>query len=78
VGLACAYAAVLGARHRELRPDLALIGRIALALALAFAAALALPVSSVPAAAIGTGVLTVSALALRVIPSELLHALRMR
>jgi O-antigen/teichoic acid export membrane protein len=78
LGLACAYAAVLGTRHRELRPELALIGRIALALALAFAAALALPVSSVPAAAIGTGVLTVSALALRAIPSELLHALRMR
>jgi hypothetical protein len=76
LALACAYCAALLATHRELRPDLAPLGRIALALALAFAAALFAPVSSVPAAAIGTAVLAIGVLALHALPEELLAALR--
>jgi O-antigen/teichoic acid export membrane protein len=76
VALAFAYGSALRSTHPELRPELAIVGRIALALALAFAAAVAVPVSSVPAAAIGTAVLAVALLSLRAIPSELVGALR--
>jgi O-antigen/teichoic acid export membrane protein len=77
VVLACVYGATLSVAHRELRPELANLARIALAVALGFAAALAVPVSSVPAALIGTAVLAVAAASLRVLPVELLHALRL-
>ena len=70
--------AALTAAHRELRPELGRAARIALALALAFAAALAAPVSSVPAALIGTAVLGAGAIVLRAIPVELLQLLRPR
>jgi O-antigen/teichoic acid export membrane protein len=78
VVLACVYGAALTAAHRELRPELGRAARIALALALAFAAALAAPVSSVPAALIGTAVLGAGAIVLRAIPVELLQLLRPR
>ncbi len=78
VVLACVYGTTLSVTHRELRPELGRAARIALALALAFAAALAAPVSSVPAALIGTAVLGVAAIALRAVPVELLAALRPR
>jgi len=78
VVLACAYGATLWATHPELRPQLALVTRIALALALGFGAALAVPVSSAPAALIGTATLGVAAVTLRAFPVELVHALRPR
>jgi O-antigen/teichoic acid export membrane protein len=76
--LACTYGAMVGVTHPELRPDLAPVGRIALALGLGFVAALAVPVSSVPAALIGTATLAVAAVALRAVPVQLLHELRPR
>jgi O-antigen/teichoic acid export membrane protein len=74
--LACAYATALMAGHPELRPQLAIAGRIAIALALSFGVALAVPVSSALAAAIGTAVLAAAALALRALPPDLLRAAR--
>jgi O-antigen/teichoic acid export membrane protein len=74
--LACAYATALMAGHPELRPQLAIAGRIAVALALSFGVALAVPVSSALAAAIGTAVLAAAALALRALPPDLLRAAR--
>jgi hypothetical protein len=76
VVLACAYATMLAVRNPELRPALGRCGRICVALALGFAAALAVPVSSLPAALIGSAVLAVSAIALHAVPVELLRALR--
>jgi O-antigen/teichoic acid export membrane protein len=76
VVLACAYGAILCIAHRELRPRLAPLARIALALALGFGAALAAPVSSAPAALIGSAVLAAAAVALQAVPVELLQALR--
>jgi O-antigen/teichoic acid export membrane protein len=78
VVLASAYGLSLAVSEPELRPQLALVARIALALAVGFAAALAAPVSSVPAALIGTAALAVAAVALRAVPVELLAALRPR
>jgi O-antigen/teichoic acid export membrane protein len=78
VVLACAYGAMLTLSHPELRPQLGLIARIALAVAIGFAASLAAPVSSLPAALIGTGALALAALALRAVPLELFAALRVR
>ena len=74
--LVCAYGATLYITHRELQPGLAPLARIALALGLGFGAALAVPVSSVPAALIGSAVLAAAAVALRAVPVELWHALR--
>jgi O-antigen/teichoic acid export membrane protein len=76
VVLASAYATALFVGHPELRPDLGLAGRIALAIAIAFAVALAVPLSSLLAAAAGTAALAVAVLALRALPRELLDALR--
>jgi O-antigen/teichoic acid export membrane protein len=78
VVLACAYGAMLSLRNPELRPALGRTGRICAALAIGFAAALAVPVSSVPAALIGTAALAVSAVALHAVPVELFAALRPR
>ena len=78
VVLASAYGLSLAVSEPELRPQLGLVARIALALAVGFAAALAAPVSSVPAALIGTAVLAVAVVALRAAPVELLAALRPR
>jgi O-antigen/teichoic acid export membrane protein len=78
VVLACVYGAALSVAHRELRPQLGRVARIVLALALAFAAALLAPVSSVPAALIGTAVLGAAAMALRAVPVEILELLRSR
>jgi O-antigen/teichoic acid export membrane protein len=74
--LASAYAAALFRAHRELRPELAMAARIILALALAFGAALAVPLSSLPAAAVGSAVLAVAVGALHAVPHELVHAIR--
>ena len=76
VVLACTYGTMLALRNPELRPALGRSGRICAALAVGFAAALLVPVSSVPAALIGTAALAVSALALHAVPVELFAALR--
>ena len=78
VVLAVAYAAILAATHRELRPRLSRAGRIAVAVAVAFAAALAAPVAAVPSALIGTAVLAAAVCALRAFPVEVIAALRPR
>lgn len=74
--LATSYATALFANHPELRPRLAMAGRIALALVIAFAAALAAPLSSLLAAATGSAVLAVAVVALRAFPRELRDAFR--
>ena len=76
VVLACAYAAALFSAHRELRPELGLAARTSVALALAFAVELVAPVSSLPAAAVGSVTLAVAVIALRAVPRELAQALR--
>jgi hypothetical protein len=78
VALASAYGHSLSVTNAELRPQLGLVARIALALAVGFGAALAAPVSSVPAALIGTAALAIAAVALRAVPVEVLAALRPR
>jgi O-antigen/teichoic acid export membrane protein len=76
VVLAIVYAVALFRAHPELLPASEMAARIAAALSLAFAAALLVPFSSLPAAAIGSAVLAAAVVALRAVPSELLHALR--
>lgn len=76
VVLASAYATALLRSHRELRPELAMATRITVALALAFVAALAVPLSSLPAAGVGSAVLAVAVVALRAVPRELVQAVR--
>lgn len=74
--LACLYGAILAVTHPEVRPRLALAGRIALALAIGYGAAIAPPLAPVPAALAGTGALAIAVVVLRAFPVEFLRVLR--
>ena len=76
VALALAYGVALSRRRPDLRPSLARVPRVALALALAFAVGALLPVYSLIAAAAGTAVLVVMLFVLGAVPEEFLHAIR--
>jgi O-antigen/teichoic acid export membrane protein len=76
VVLAVAYGTTLMLTQPELRPELGLLTRMTVALGAAFAAALLPPLSPLLAAAVGTAVLALAAVALRAVPYELVHALR--
>ncbi len=76
VALAFAYGLMLARRRPDLRPSLAHLPRVAVALAVAFAVGALLPVYSLVAAAIAAAVLVVLLLALGVVPEEFLHAIR--
>jgi O-antigen/teichoic acid export membrane protein len=74
--LVCVYAAVLSIGRPDLRPRLARPARIVAAVAIGFVAALVPPLSSIPAALVGSAALAIAALALRAIPTELVALLR--
>jgi O-antigen/teichoic acid export membrane protein len=78
IALACAYAIVLIRRRPDLRPSLATVPRVALALSLAFAVGALLPVPAAFAVVAGSAVLLVALLVLRAVPSEFFHAVRRR
>jgi O-antigen/teichoic acid export membrane protein len=78
VVLATAYALTLLSTHPELRPTLGVTARTLVALAVAFVVALVLPVSSALSAVIGSTVLAIAIVPLRVVPRELLDIVRLR
>jgi O-antigen/teichoic acid export membrane protein len=74
--LSSAYCVALWRARRELRPDMRLVPRIALAVGAALAAGLLLPVPSLPGAVIAGAVYLAVLLALRAFPAELWLAIR--